>query len=257
MNVVAEPLFQINQKQFAVVDCLELAMKINGKNTDESSPVRHEDCFGSDSYASSASSASSTPPLDQVTACSDDCSDDVSSVSSCSLVEDPDYNFTSSPRSIFKQFWNTQGQSHKLHRPVPTEISTQVLRLLTEEDCPAQNVYEETLREREEDTAAGISPKRRSIFDNAYKSASTPTLRTNKCFDFRKIQSTSAFGQKQTKSCLRPSRFTPSGTANQRGRSERSSDNSVHFSEKIEVTLFQPSLELYAQEGWSDFFAYR
>mmetsp|Transcript_11306 Transcript_11306/g.21562 ORF Transcript_11306/g.21562 Transcript_11306/m.21562 type:complete len:256 (+) Transcript_11306:94-861(+) len=250
MIIAAKPLFQIPKKQFAVVDCLELAMKINATKG-ESSRVCQEDCFGS------VSSASSSPPLDQVTTCSEDCSDDVSSVSSCSLAEDPDYNFTpSSPRSIFKQFWTTQGQSHKLHRPVPKEISTQVLRLLTEEDCPAQNVYEETLRERE-DAAAGIASKRRSIFDNAYKPASAPSLRTNKCFDFRKIQSTSSLGQKPIRSCLRPSRYTSSGTASKQRISERSSDISVHFSEKIEVTLFQPSLERYAQEGWSDFFAYR
>jgi len=253
MNVAAKPFFQIPQKQFAVVDCLELAMKIND-TSDETFPVSREDCFGS------VTTYSSTPPLDQVTTCSEDSLDDVSSVSSCSLMEDRDCNFTpslSSPRSIFKQFWNTQGHSHELHRPVPKEISTQVLRLLTEEDSPTQNVYEETLREREEDAAAGIAPKRRSIFDNAYKSSSAPSLRTNKCFDFRKIQSTSALGQRPAKSCLRPTRYTISGTANQRRRSERSSDNSVHFSEKIEVTLFQPSLERYAEEGWSDFFAYR
>ena len=231
-------------------------MKINASN--ESSLGYEEDCFGS-------VSSSTTPPLDQVTTCSEDCSDDVSSVSSCSIAEDPDSEFTfsfqpkssSSPRSIFKQFWGVQGQSHKLHRPVPKEISTQVLRLLTEEECSSQNVYEETLREREEDAEAGIAPKRRSIFHNTYKSASTPSLRTQKCFDFRKIQSTSALGQRPAKSCLRPSRYAPSGTANRQRTSERSSDNSVHFSEKLEVTVFQPSLESYAQEGWSDFFAYR
>ena len=256
-------VFQISHKSVAIGDCLELAMKINASGV--SSPTsKQEDCFGS-------VCSSSLPPLDLVTTCSEDCSDDVSSVSSCSINEDPDNDFPlhrshscspSTPRSIFKRYWGSQDQSHKLHRPLPTEISAQIIRSLTAEDeSPTQNVYEETLREREEDARLGLSPKRRSIFNNHYKSNSTPSFRTQKYFDLRKIQSSSALGRKPATSCLRPSRYSgaSSNDNNDLRLSQRTSrsDNSVHFSEKVEITVFQPSLERYAQEGWSDFFAYR
>ena len=256
------PALQVSQKKFAIVDCLELAMKINASGN--ASPSNEQEDFES-------SCSAYTPPLDLVTLCSEDCSDDVSSVSSCSISEDPENDFPShhnsctpsAPRSIFSKYWGSQDhQSHKLHRPLPTEISAQIIRFLAEDESPSQNVYEETLREREE-TQTGLAPKRRSIFNNQYKSNSTPTFRTQKYFDLRKIQSTSALGNKPTKSCLRPSRY--SGTNindinnNNLRLSVRSagSDNSVRFSEKVEVTVFQSSVERYAEEGWSDFFAYR
>lgn len=260
-TVANMPVFQIPQKSIALVDCLNLAMKINGPV--DSSPIDQEDCQGS-------ACSASTPPLDLVTLGSEDCSDDVSSVSSCSINEDPENDFSSypphnscspsTPRSIFKRYWGTQDeqQGHTLHRPLPTEISTHFIRLLTEEENPApQNVYEETLREREQDAQPGLVPKRRSIFSNQYKSNSSPSFRSQKYLDLRKIQSASALGPKPTKSCLRLSRF--SGSDNDLRLSQRSSgsDNAVRFSQKVEVTLFHPSLERYAQEGWSDFFAYR
>lgn len=257
-------VFQFPHKSVAVMDCLDLDMKIN--TIAVSSPAyKQEDCFGS-------VCSSSLPPLDLITTCSEDCSDDVSSVSSCDINdEDPENDFPlhhnqcspSTPRSIFKRYWGSQDQSYKLHRPLPTEISAQIMRSLTAEDeSPSHNVYEETLREREEDAKPGLAPKRRAIFNNHYKSTSTPSLRTQKYFDLRKIQSASALGRKPANSCLRPSRFSGAvsfSDNNDLKLSQRTSrsDNSVHFSEKVEVTVFQPSLERYAQEGWSDFFAYR
>ena len=255
----AQPIFQIAQKKFVLVDCLELAMKISESPKASSPP---EDSFGS--------ACSAVPPLDQVTTCSEDCSDDVSSVSSCSIEDDTENDFTSfpttssksspSPRSIFKNYWGAQGQSHKLNRPVPTEISTQILRLLNDEENPSHNVYEETLREREEDAKAGLASKRRSIFSNRYQlSHSTPTLRTQKYYDLRRIQSGSALGQKPSRSCLRSGRYSGACVPLRRTseRSSESDNTSVRFSEKVEITVFESSLERYAEEGWSDFFAYR
>lgn len=243
-------------------------MKINAPV--HSSPLEQEDQFGS-------ACSLATPPLDLITTCSEDLSDDVSSVSSCSINEVPENDFPSyshnnscspsTPRSIFKRYWGSQEQGHKLHRPLPAEISTQIIRLLTEDEKnPPQNVYEETLRAREQDAQAGLAPKRRSIFhNNQYKSKSTPSFRTEKYFDLRKIQSSSTLGRKPSKSCLRSSRFSrlhddgePLRQQSQHTTATGGSDNnSVRFSQKVEVTLFQPSLERYAQEGWSDFFAYR
>lgn len=246
-----QPIFQISSKNGALVNCLDLAMKIN--NCHPSASPEEEGCFESVS--------STLPPLDQVTTCSEDCSDDVSSVSSGSIGDDLDVsssiNKPSSPRSIFKDYWGCQGQSHKLHRPLPIEISARINKLLTEDETPVENIYEETLRDREENAEPGIAPKRRSIFNNRYQSKSAPTLHTStKYFDLRKIQSSHALGQNVPPSCLRPCRY--SGPSSTRRTSESSGpDNSVRFSEKIQITVFQPSLERYAEEGWSDFFAYR
>jgi hypothetical protein len=252
------------QKQGAVVDCLEFAMKIHFSSGE---------LGGLDTLSSSSSF---TPPLDQVTTCSEDLSDDVSDVSSCSAMEDdlPETEMpsrcgsrksaSSQQRSIFKKYWGAQGgQSHKLHRPVPTEISTQVYRILCEEETPFQNTYEDTLRERE-DSKLGLTPQaqRRCIFTNRYQSSSTPTLRTQKYQDLRKIQSTSVLGRKPGRSCLRTSRYSASNSPTTRlasatEHSSGSENTSVHFSDKVQVTVFQTSLESFAQEGWSDYFAYR
>ena len=252
---------QVSHKKMTLVDCLGLALKVQGFSTED---------------LDSASSA--TPPLDQVTTCSEDCSDDVSDVSSCSGIDDDlsetqempsrclsEASSPASPRSIFKNYWGAQGQSHKLHRPLPTEISTQIYRLICEEDAsPPNNVYEETLREREEDAKLGLASKRRSIFSNHYnKTASAPTFRTQKYHDLRKIHSTTALSRRPGRSCLRRSRYSGessprlslnTSTTEHSGGSE---GTSVHFSDKVEITVFQTCLEQHAQEGWSDFFAYR
>lgn len=262
--------FQISSHitKFAIVDCIDLAMQIS-KDSSGKKEEEGDHCW----YGSVSDSC--VPPLDQVTTCSEDCSDDVSSVSSGSVgVDDHEIDLSSfhkssssAPRSIFKKYWGAQGEetAPKLHRPLPTEISARITKLLTEEESPNQNknIYEESLREREDNAEPGIAPKRRSIFSNRYQSKSAPTLhtKTTKCFDLRQIQSSHALGEKvPSKSCLRPSRYSCSGPARRRTsecNSSAADNNSVRFSDRVQVTVFQSSLERYAEEGWSDFFAYR
>jgi hypothetical protein len=249
-----QPLAYRADKLTKVVERLDLALQI--ASTDPSPPFQ---CIGS------FDASSCLPPLEQVTvASSQDCADDISSVSGASYeLEEGDSRWHLSkslaPRSIFGKYWGSQGEGvHALHRPLPTEISTRVhtTMILSQPETTLHDTtdYETNLRSREAETKGGLTPKRRSIFANRYNSLSVPALNTasSRCYDLRKIQSETAL--RPSKSCLRSSRRY-SG-ANRRNESSATlSESSVHFSDKVEITVFRKPVERYAQEGWSEFFA--
>jgi hypothetical protein len=211
--------------------------------------------------------SSCLPPLDQVTvASSQDCTDDVSSVSSCASYEkeegDSRWHFakSSAPRAIFSKYWGSQGgEAHRLNRPLPTEISTCVHTvILSQQETTLHEStaadYESSLRSREAEAKGGLTPKRRSIFANRYNSLSVPALNSasSRCYDLRKIQSETAL--RPSKSCLRTSRRY-SGVNRRYESTADLSESSVRFSDKVEITLFRKPVERYAQEGWSEHFA--
>jgi len=199
------------------------------------------------------SSRSLTPPLDEVTTCSDD-SASVSSVSSDETegsMNDDDFN-DQTPRSIFKTYWEKKGGSASIRRSSqPTDYTQSLSGCASDEESESSsaNTYERTLRKNE-----GVSTSsRRIIFGTGCYSQSTPTLSLSTLVnDFRKTRSSSELERKPKASCLRPCRYSGQ---QQRNTSEGSTaEASVTFSKQVKVATFQPPLEKWAAAGWSDFF---
>lgn len=226
---------------------------------------------------------SNLPPLDQITICSESCSDntsvcDVSSVTTDENDEMNQFFLTSRPtpkkglsrpnqslRTIFDRYWEK-------NRPVlvinaTSESMTETVSpIRTEDETSSINTYERTLqvshgKTKEASTTTNPPPSRRRIFQGL---APIPDL----VDDLRvhrqptKVQSDSCLLAKPP--CLRRSRFSVSTTSSssysqpdcrRASSSSSSSITSVKFNPKVDVVIYRPPVEHFATEGWSDYFA--
>jgi hypothetical protein len=223
---------------------------------------------------------SNLPPLDQITICSESCSDNTSvcDVSSVTTDENDEMNqfFLARPtpkkglshpnhslRTIFDRYWEK-------NRPVQvitavSESNTEpVSPIRTEDETSSINTYERTLQESHGKTKEASTttnpPSRRRIFQGL---PPTPDL----VDDLRvhrqptKVQSDSCLLAKPP--CLRRSRFSVSTTSSssysqpdcRRASSSSSSFTSVKFNPKVDVVIYRPPVEHFATKGWSDYFA--
>jgi hypothetical protein len=213
---------------------------------------------------------SAPPPLEQVTVCSDD---DLSSVSSGSLKNYESIHLPldqqdrqQQPRSIFKKYWDDKGLIPLPIRRVRVSSSGSTMLFRTEtaieEDSASirdYNTYERTLKAYEEVPSIRRSVGRRSIFDQGCYTASRSTpsfhLRPNHSYNIRKAKSTSIL---QTRSCLRPSRFSLQKSGSDDSQFQRKQGDKAHsvsFSSSIRIALFEPPAERWAENGWSKWFA--
>jgi len=199
----------------------------------------------------------------------DEDNDDASSVSTISAGDDATTTSTHRRRSIFKPYWETKGETKTKLEParratvprnlmIPTTIhpeilaSMQVLPATPDRTSTSENSYERTLQAKE-------SPdSRRKIFgQGCWSRSSEPALTLQALAPqltcLRKAKSDSMLqtpGQPRS-SCLRRGRFSCSSATS----SSSSSDASVTFKEDVSVYVFQKSVERFAHEGWSQWFA--
>jgi hypothetical protein len=253
-------------------------------------------CGGNDHHDVAASvletvvRISNLPPLDQITICSESCSDNTSlgDVSSVTTEESDEmshfFSTTSVPkresscppspslRTIFDRYWEK-------HRPA--EVVTTALESKTEpispishkEESSSINTYERTLHQSQEKGVASSVPKslsRRRIFQGLLPP--TPNLEdgSDRYRHPSKVHSDPCLLTKKAKPpCLRRSRFSvstttatssssyssqpPSGIG--RKSSSSSSVTSVTFNPKVDVVVFRRPVEHFASKGWSDYFA--
>ena len=187
------------------------------------------------------SSFGSMPPLEQVTVCStcegDD--DDLSSVSSHKQDE--------GRRSIFTAYWD---KNQEEAGTVPCSKLIVQQRQLDDKPLSSNTSYEDTLKQTER-------PRRRRIFGTSYTSESALPLTVSGMSSLRKTRSTSYLASnnnnKQPRaSCLRPSRYSGEPS---RESSDQSESSAVSFCEGVDVVVFRRPTELWAADGWSDWFA--
>jgi hypothetical protein len=183
-------------------------------------------------------SSRSLPPLDQVTVCSD------SSVSSVSSTEETEPR----RRSIFHGYWEKKGGAASCLRRESPEPEESADHSTSSDDC---NTYERILKINEgipNSLRRDPDESRRSIFGVCYSSSSAPELGLIKQTGVRKTQSAPTLEKKPVGSCLRQSRFSGQ-------RARRQSDPSVSFSSQVDIVVYERPKELWASDGWSNFFA--
>lgn len=168
-------------------------------------------------------------------------SDDSNSVSSLSSNEDEDR------RSIFRTYWK---QNSNRIAPFAEATSRLRTRSISDEDSDkSNNTYERSLKEQE-----GI-PRRRSIFGNnaqqcLVKQQSLPCFRMNAPLVYRKAVSDSELQCKRLPSCLRPSKYSGASST-----LKKKCDKEVSFSERTHVVDYTIPVEVWAEDGWSKYFA--
>jgi hypothetical protein len=202
-----------------------------------------------------------SPALTQVST-STSCDTSISSLSSSStLSEESNANantVTSSSRSIFKKYWSqNQVQNARAFIPAPAYPLTVAFTQETSGN-DSKTSYERTLKVSSPQSQSQYPPPspsgRRSIFQSTpkYMSQSQPCLTLNDiasdCFRKRSL-STSAL---QTKSCLRPARYSGDRRAS---IASDTTANSVSFKEQTERIVYQQPVEHWAADGWSKNFS--
>eukprot|EP00522_Entomoneis_paludosa_P014963 CAMPEP_0172455494 /NCGR_PEP_ID=MMETSP1065-20121228/12093_1 /TAXON_ID=265537 /ORGANISM="Amphiprora paludosa, Strain CCMP125" /LENGTH=305 /DNA_ID=CAMNT_0013207955 /DNA_START=100 /DNA_END=1017 /DNA_ORIENTATION=+ len=196
------------------------------------------------------------PPLDQVTVTTSSESatshyEDREDASDCSSLScDLPESLSPPPRSIFQDYWQSEGLDTSPFRrcvPIstPPHLRGVTLRALTRD--------EQVLRQ---EAAAVASPmrlkrsSRRTIFGSAATSQGPTMLpHGNDPTVFRKTQSAPAL---QRRSALRSGRYSSNRPGEE---SSHSMARSVSFQNHVHVTVFHPSPEQYAADGWSNWFA--
>mmetsp|Transcript_101485 Transcript_101485/g.293629 ORF Transcript_101485/g.293629 Transcript_101485/m.293629 type:complete len:277 (+) Transcript_101485:260-1090(+) len=248
-----------------------LHLKINDKSVDEDE---------NDSVASTVSSLSQEEELE-----------DATMQSSFSIPSSP---CSTKPRSIFTNYWKTEGEcppkqllpprsmspkcvtmdpySHQFYSPTMEELLVQ--QALEEDDD--LNTYERTLKDCEEERMMNwrklnplASPYENpplwlSWFSTKTRNHSTRSLPVNDLTRMggaltrsRQIQSDSALHTKPPASVLRQGRFSQNNqqratccTSNAAATTSRH----VHFQAQIKIHSYQPPMESWASEGWSEWF---
>ncbi len=188
------------------------------------------------------------------------------------------------PRSIFGSYWKVEGEAParqlcppRTRSPMSVMVDpysyqhpyspTMELLLLEqalgeENDVDSMNTYERTLKDCE------VVPdwRKRQSFVSPYvnaplwmswftkNNASAPSLRTNGLLlrtggtlsQTRQVQSDSALHTIPLRSALRQGRFSQNKPA--------TNSHHVHFQPQIQVCSYQPPVESWAEEGWSQWF---
>jgi hypothetical protein len=231
----------------------------------------------------SLSSPSSTPPppLDTLTACTDD-----DSVSSVSTQESSSLQM----RSVFAQYWKVSRQepSYPRNAPKAAFAASPLLSLPRNHlNFLSTQPENEVVLDKQKPLRSSTNRPRRSILPQAPRSYSVPsqlsslpsacststTSTATRVVFTRKTQSSPQLGQKQPgASCLRQSRFSPvnamalssstptsptSWSASANNDQPSVSSSSVRFDmDSVAVLHFEPPQERYAEEGWSQYFGY-
>lgn len=218
------------------------------------------------------------PPLDQITICSESCSDNTSvcDVSSVTTDENDElnqfYSTRSTPnkvvvcpnpslRTIFDRYWE-KNRPAQVDTASPESKAEPVSPLRTDDETSSINTYERTLlrsqgKAMESSTTQPIS--RRRIFQGL---PPTPNLVDDRHRHPTKVCSDPCLLTKKTKPpCLRRSRYSVSTSSSSsysqpgcRRTSSSSSVTSVTFNPKVDVVVFRQPVEHFAAKGWSDFF---
>ena len=220
------------------------------------------------------------PPLDQITICSESCSDNTSicDVSSITTDENDEMNqfFSTSStskkvlpcpsptfRTIFDRYWGknrpvqfvTTAPDSKTEPVSPLRIDEE-----EEQEISSINTYErKSLQSQGKAVMASEknSLSRRRIFQDL---PVTPNLLVD---DWRSrptiVRSDPCLLTKKAKPpCLRQSRFSVSSSSHSqphcRRASSSSSVTSVTFNPKVDVVVFRKPVEHFASNGWSDYF---
>lgn len=151
-----------------------------------------------------------------------------------------DGSATSRPRSIFKTYWESSGDSplmtraHKSSRSVTTHATASVSSWGSDEESAA-NSYERILKHNE-----GVKTRRRSIFGSQYQSMPSLARPYHPAPLERRGNSTSELEKRRLPSCLRSSPVAA-----------RARSSSVSFDCEVSVITFNSHLENWAAEGWS------
>lgn len=213
------------------------------------------------------------PPLDQITICSESCSDHTSfgDVSSVTTDENDEINMESTPkkelsypnpslRTIFDRYWDKNRPAQVITTTAEESKMDPVSPLHHDDDTSSVNTCERTLRQSQEKTST--PPIRRRIFQGL---PPTPDLAPSDrhCDHYpNKVQSDPCLLSKKVKPpCLRRSRFSVSTCSSSSPECRRASSSSsvtttsVTFNPKVDVVVYRRPVEHYASKGWSDFFA--
>jgi hypothetical protein len=202
-------------------------------------PALHE------STKSQNSESDELPPLETSTV-SSCCADDDGSISSISTVTSVSRGGVR-PRALFATYWERnggRGSSPSLPSLPDEVVASCEAKQSADEKISKDISYEDIIQETAVRSAEIIAHDRRRIFGQVPSSCSAPILPAlAETGDFRKTKSTSALGAK--KGCLRPSL---------RKQDRRPSDNSVTFSPKVDVRIFETPTMQWAAKGWSKLF---
>jgi hypothetical protein len=186
------------------------------------------------------------PPLETSTV-SSGCADDDGSISSVSTVTSVSHKGVR-PRSLFATYWERNGGrgSSPPLSPLPDEVVASCEPKQSADETLSKDIsYEEIIQETAVRSPEIIAHGRRRIFGQVPSSSSAPFLPAlAETGEFRKTKSTSALGAK--KGCLRSS-F--------RKQDRRPSDNSVTFSPRVDVRIFETPTMQWAAKGWSKLFS--
>lgn len=192
------------------------------------------------------------PPLDLITACTDD-DDASSSVSSMSSNAE---DFETPPRIIFKSYWEKNISKSTLSPSY--ERAGHKRRLFSESST--SETYELSVSVSsalDEDKSSHSCHQRRKIFGDSGGfsfTRSEPQLATSSVgheLIFRKTRSLSTLYSSMPKSCLRRGRFSGKSCTDQ---SDSDLSSSVSFKPDVDVVVFELPMEQHAQKGWSKFF---
>lgn len=220
---------------------------------------------------------SNLPPLDQITICSESCSDSTSvcDVSSVTTDENDEMNqfFSVVPtpkkelscpnpslRTIFDRYWEKNRPAQVVTTSPESKIEP-VSPIRHEEETSSINTYERTLLQGKAVASSKTTHlSRRRIFQGL---PPTPYLVDDLHRHPTKVRSDPCLLAKKTKPpCLRRSRFSVSTSSSSsyslpdsRRASSSSSVTSVTFNPKVDVVVFRQPVEHFASKGWSDYFA--
>ncbi|GAX09802.1 hypothetical protein FisN_11Lu225 [Fistulifera solaris] len=185
------------------------------------------------------------PPLETSTV-SSGCADDDGSISSVSTLTSVSQRGVR-PRALFATYWERNGGrgSSPPLPPLPDEVVASYEPKQSEEETLSKDIsYEDIIQETAVRSPDIIAHGRRRIFGQVPSSSSAPFLPAlAETGEIRKTKSTSALGTK--KGCLRSSL---------RKQDRRPSDNSVTFSPKVDVRIFETPTMQWAAKGWSKLF---
>ena len=199
-------------------------------------------------------------PIEELLA-TNDLEQDFSSLSSDDENDDttPPQQQDSRPRSIFQSYWKNDGTPDKPIRiqrsPSPKCVLRDPYRELgllddEEEEEHLINTYERTLRHIEVvDTTYRRRPYQSRPLWMEWFANSAPSLRlslNNNAF-FRQTKSDTALHQTTAKSALRKGRFGG-------GKPSTRACGHVKFQPVVHVHPFEPPVESWAPDGWSNWF---
>jgi hypothetical protein len=202
----------------------------------------------------SVSSAPSQTPLDHVMIYSDDAAS-ISSVSDDDEDDEHMIRIEQAPRSIFDVYWKSKGRSSSIreHGHMPSVLFPQhIISESSDEVSTSANTYERVLKVNEDVPKNKSSTSRRKIFEKTLQSCPSLNRTETARLSFRKTVSVSTLQKKPNASSLRPSRYSLGCTRQESSTSV--SDHSVSFSPQVNMTLFNPPVENWAADGWSDWF---